>query len=154
MVAPVNEQPPHFSSSVGTWDEWLVMRETPVPDPETGAATLSDAEYVAAIMQLPGSMNLLDMGIPLVRQGFRDLFDQFEADTGGAVQFRAPTVPSGSMVVNVAAVERHIALAIGDPQNSHEAQSMYLSLESAIEFAEKLIAAIQSIRGDADSADS
>jgi hypothetical protein len=140
---------PPFSSPIGTWDEWLALRQ-----PSGTGAKRSDADFVAYTLQRGGAgLATLDLGMPLIRNGFRDLMAEFEAATAGTqVQFRAAVLPSTLRVVHATANEGNVAIVVGDPDNAADSQLILLSQEPAREFARTLVNLIQDLYGSGPGA--
>lgn len=71
-----------------TWDDWLVLRGHPEPEPGESGVTISTADFIATQLQY-GLYDFMDLSMPHVRDGIRVLFDEFERDTlGQPMQWR------------------------------------------------------------------
>ena len=71
-----------LAGNTSTWDDWLVMRGRPEPGPGETGVTISTADGLASQIQY-GLYDCIDLSMAHVRDGVRELFDEFERDTEG-----------------------------------------------------------------------
>lgn len=136
--------PVGISTSSGTWDDWLAMRPQPQPEPGQNGVSLSDADYVAAIIAT-GHLELVDFSMEIARNGMRDLFAEFEASTKGqTVLWRKPEVQSPKVELTVVRTDEN-RLRVAIAPDSGRPLGIDLDLEQAVTFMELATSAIKDI---------
>lgn len=82
---PPREQHPRVSP----WDDWLLQRPNP-----TGAGPIRFADVVAMILRSDGGRGV-DFGVPSMREGMRQLFDEYEEAIAGRGDETPHDAPAG-----------------------------------------------------------
>lgn len=144
---PVGPPPPDYQGAApsSTWDDWLLQR----PDHLTGEApglTISAGDVVAVPLRY-GLWQAMDFAQPAVRDGLRELFEEYEEATAGQwttlrdeTQLRGAVIPWSELQVKPADGQISVAFRV----NGDFLADYRLTHAQAIELVKTLMSSIES----------
>ena len=135
-------------TTTGTWDDWLATRAQPEPGPGETAVGISSADFMATVLGYK-QYEVLDLGLAPMREGLRELMDEFERDTAGMmIQPRVPALPSQSLTLSITATPEGAVRVLMTQENGATLASDY-SIEKATAIAALLLDTIRTASGEA-----
>ena len=131
-----------------TWDDWLLQRPDPAPPGGSGAITSGD--FVSTLLR-HGLWQSLDFANQGIRDGMRQLFDEYERDTAGQwTTMRDETQMRGSVVpwfqLKAEAADGQVSVAF--QQTGDFTADYRLSAEQALALVQSLIHALEELAPD------
>ena len=131
----------------GTWDEWLLLRAMPAPREGESSAEITIADFVAEALR-GKAWDVVDLGLAPMREGMRQLLEEFETATAGAtVRPRVLGTPNERVNLSITATEEgKVRLLLSKDDGGLQLGSDY-SLEQATVIAEMLLDAIRRAGG-------